>query len=142
MKKLFLVICCYCFFSCATNEIQKPDFLLGSWSRLNDKPNQSTHEIWNSDFAGLGFTLQEKDTVFKEVLSIVEKEGSLFLQVEGVNEQSTLFKFTNQTKTSFTCENPDNEFPKKIQYSIQTDTLKAKVSNSDFAIDFVFVRSN
>ena len=142
MKKLFFAVCCLFFFSCSTKEIQKPDFILGNWSRLNDQPNQKTYEIWNSDFTGIGFTLQQKDTVFKEILSIVEKEGSLFLQVEGVNEKPTLFQFTQQTKTSFTCENPENEFPKKIQYSIISDTLKAKVSNDDFSIDFVFVKSD
>ncbi|QMU65577.1 MAG: hypothetical protein GKR88_15665 [Flavobacteriaceae bacterium] len=114
---------------------------MGNWTRLNDKSGQKTYEKWNSDFTGIGYTLQEKDTVFKEILSIINKNDTLYLQVEGVNEKPTLFRFTSQTQISFTCENPKNEFPKKISYYMHSDTLKATVSNDDFTIDFVFIKS-
>lgn len=141
MKKLFYVFLALLFFSCAKETTKKPDFLLGYWVRTNDKPDQKTYEIWSPDFTGLGFTLQKSDTIFKEVLSIIEKNDSLFLKVEGVNETPTLFYFTEQTATSFTCENPNNEFPTKIHYALDAGNLKAKVSNSDFSIDFVFEKS-
>lgn len=141
MKKFLLLIVCITLFSCSKEEFKNPDFILGYWIRQNDKPNQKTYEIWNSDFTGIGFTLQESDTIFKEVLSIIEKNDSLYLQVVGVNEQPTFFKFTEQTETSFTCVNSQNEFPKKIKYYIESDTLKASVSNDDFSVDFVFVKS-
>ncbi len=141
MKGLYLFLFCVCFFSCKNDSIVKPDFLIGKWKRLNNKSNKKTYEIWRSNFTGIGFTLQESDTIFKEILSVIEKNDSLFLQVVGVNEKPTLFKFTKQSPTSFTCENPDNEFPKKIQYQIASDTLRAEVSNDDFSIDFVFVKS-
>lgn len=141
MRKLFAILVLTCLFSCSKEEFKNPDFILGYWIRQNDKPNQKTYEIWNSDFTGIGFTMQESDTIFKEVLSIIKKNDSLFLQVEGVNEEPTLFKFTEQTETSFICENPQNEFPKKIKYYIESDTLKATVSNDDFSVDFVFTKS-
>jgi len=141
MKKLLFIFCCLLFISCSKEELKKPDFLAGYWIRLNDKPTQKTYEIWNSDFTGIGFTMKKNDTIFKEVLSIIEKKDTLYLQVDGVNEEPTLFKFTNQTNTSFTGENQKNEFPKKIKYYIESDTLKATVSNDDFSIDFVFKRS-
>ena len=141
MRKLFAILILTCLFSCSKQELKKPDFILGYWIRQNDKPNQKTYEIWNSDFTGIGFTMQQRDTIFKEVLSIVKKNDSLFLQVIGVNEQPTLFNFTEQTESSFTCENLKNEFPKKIKYRIESDTLKATVSNDDFSIDFVFTKS-
>jgi len=141
MRKLFAILILTCLFSCSKEELKKPDFILGYWIRQNDKPNQKTYEIWNSDFTGIGFTMQENDTIFKEVLSIIKKNDSLFLQVEGVNEEPTLFKFTEQTETSFTCENPENEFPKKIEYYLESGNLKASVSNDDFSVDFVFVKS-
>lgn len=118
----------------------KPRFLEGKWKRVNDKPNQSTFEFWNNNLTGIGFTLQKKDTTFKEVLSIVPIQDTLFLKVVGVNENPTLFKFTSQTDHSFVCENPKNEFPKKIEYKLKNDTLKARVSNPDFGIDFIFVK--
>ena len=141
MKKILFVFCLLFLISCNKEEVKKPRFLLGNWIRTNDKPNQSTTEVWNPDFTGIGITLQQRDTVFKELLSIIEKDNVLYLKVEGVNEKPTLFKFTSQTETSFVCENPENEFPKKISYYIESDTLKASVSNDDFTIDFSFSKS-
>lgn len=109
----------------------------GKWIRLNDKPEKTTYEIWKNT-NGLGYTLQKKDTVFKEIMNIVRIKDTLFLKVEGVNENPTLFKFTKQTDTSFVCENLKNKFPKKIYYYLEKKQLKAEVSNDDFKIDFVF----
>lgn len=141
MKKLFYLLICIIFISCGKEELKEPTFLIGYWNRQNDKTNQNTYEIWNKDLTGIGFTLANNDTIFKEVLSIVKMKDSLFLKVEGVNEKPTLFKFIEQTDTSFTCENLQNEFPKKIKYYIESNTLNAKVSNDEFSIDFVFLKS-
>ena len=121
-------------------KLSKPSFIIGSWERLNDELGNSTFENWNSDFTGIGYTLKNSDTVFKENLSIIELNDTLFLEVTGVNENPTLFKFTNQHNTSFTCENKLNEFPKEINYRIENDSLKASVSNEEFSIDFIFKR--
>lgn len=71
-------------------------------------------------------------------MSILKINDTLHLEVKGVNENPTLFKFTNQTDTSFVCENPKNEFPKKITYFKDGKQLKAIVAADDFRIDFVF----
>ena len=128
------------FISCKVKkkEPQKPLFLIGDWIRTNNKKGSITYEKWNSDFTGLGFTLKEKDTTFKEILSIVNINDTLFLKVEGVNENPTLFKFTSQTDSYFVCENSKNEFPKKIKYFKENNFLKAEVSSDNFKIDFVF----
>ena len=137
------LICFYCCFlliiSCQNKveKIKKPSFLIGNWIRLNDKQGNQTYETWNTNFTGMGNTKQGEKTTFKEILSIVNLKDTLFLKVEAVNEEPTLFKFTNQTDTSFICENPKNEFPKKIRYWIENKQLKAEVSNSDFKIDFI-----
>ncbi|CAL2102027.1 conserved protein of unknown function [Tenacibaculum sp. 190130A14a] len=117
---------------------QKPKWLIGKWKRLNNKPNHTTYEFWNKDLSGLGFTLKQKDTTFKEILHIITKNDSLFLQVTGVNQSPTLFAITQQTDTSFTAENHKNEFPKIITYWKSKEYLKAKVANEEFHIDFVF----
>lgn len=119
----------------------KPSFLVGNWVRTNDKKGSITYENWNKNLKGLGYTIKEKDTTFKEILSIVSLKDTLFLKVEGVNEQATLFKFTQQTDTSFVCENPKNEFPKKITYYLENNQLKAIVAADDFKIDFIFNRN-
>ena len=139
MRFFLLFISGLLLFSCQnTVEIKKPTWLFGKWKRINNQADKLTYEFWSEDFSGIGFTLKEKDTVFKEVLHIITKNDSLFLQITGVNENPTLFAFTQQTDTSFTAENQLNEFPKTIQYWKENNQLKAKVSNDEFSIDFVF----
>lgn len=139
MKQLFLILTLLLIFSCK-HQIKNPDFLIGKWKRVNDKGSKETFEIWNQNLNGMGYSLQKKDTVFKEMLSIIEMKGNRYLQVTGVNQNPTLFEFTNQTDNSFICINPNNEFPKVISYWLEKDQLNAKVANDDFAIDFVFER--
>ena len=130
---LFLII------SCQTKKKQDyPDFLKGKWQRVNEKPGKQTFDFWNDDLTGVGFTLQNSDTIFKEVMGIVSLKDTLYLKVEGVNEAPTLFKFTKQTDSSFICENKLNEFPKKIHYFKDGKQLKCKISNEEFEVDFVF----
>lgn len=141
MKPFYVLITIALLLSCnKKTPIETPTFLFGKWKRVNNKPDKITYEYWNEDFTGLGYTLKDKDTIFKEVLSVVSIRDTLFYKVVGVNPKPTLFKFKSQTSSSFVCENPDNEFPKKIKYTLKNDTLKARVSNPDFGIDFVFIR--
>ena len=141
MKKLISILFVIGLVSCAKEELKKPDFILGYWNRVNNNPGSLTYEIWNADFTGIGFTMQKSDTVFKEILSIVEINDTLALKVEGVNEKPTLFKFTEQTETSFTSENPENEFPKKIKYYKEGSRLKAVISAGKDSVEFVFEKS-
>ena len=118
------------------------DWMLGNWQRTNDKEGQQTFEHWQkvseTEYKGLGFTVHEKDMVFKENMRLIPINGVWNLEVTGVNENPTLFYFTNQTKNSFVCENPNNEFPKKIEYQFSDKKLKAKVSAEEMEIDFEF----
>ena len=142
MRFLLLAFSFLLIISCKTKNknTSKLNWLHGKWERVNNKPNKQTFEFWSKDLTGLGFTLQKKDTVFKEKMHIVNLKDTLYLKVEGVNEQPTFFKFTNQTDSSFVCENSKNDFPKKIKYYLEYNYLKAEVSNDNVSIDFVFKR--
>ena len=144
MKILLLTCCFLMLISCdkEKNKSLKPTFLIGDWVRTNDKKGSTTYEKWNSELKGIGFTLKEKDTSFKEILSIVNVKDTLILKVESVNKNPTFFKFTKQTDSSFVCENSKNEFPKKIKYYLENDQLKAIVSSDEFKIEFNFERYN
>lgn len=141
MRVLLCLFCLFIISSCKIeNPIQKPNFIIGNWERLDDKAGKKTYEVWKDDFTGLGLTLRKNDTVFKEILSIVSINDTLTLKVEGVNETPTLFKFTSQTDSSFVAENPTHDFPTRIKYWLENNQLKAHVSNTEFGIDFVFNR--
>lgn len=144
MKKLLILCSFLLIFSCGSEikKNQNPTFLIGNWKRLNDKPGSQTYEMWNTNLVGMGYTMKGTKRSFQEILSIVKIDDTLHLEVKGVNENPTLFKFTNQTDSSFVCENPQNEFQKKIKYFIENKQLKASVSGDDFRIDFVFDKVN
>ncbi|SDS28341.1 hypothetical protein SAMN05216503_2560 [Polaribacter sp. KT25b] len=143
MRLLLFSFCFFLMVSCnnKTEKLDKPLFLIGNWVRLNDKEGNQTYETWNTNLTGIGYTKQEQKTTFQEILSIVTIKDTLYLKVEDVNKTPTLFKFTEQTDTSFVCENPENEFPKKIKYYIEDKQLKAIISADDFRIDFVFEKA-
>ena len=130
----------YLFFSCKTeeNKLQKPSFLIGNWIQVNRTDSLTTFENWNEDYEGIGLTLNKRDTTFFERMQILEKDSLLYLKVSGVNKNATYFKFTSQTDSSFTAENSINEFPKKIRYYFEYNSLKADVSNEETSLNFVF----
>ena len=128
----------------SSQENASPDFewLVGSWVRTNDKNSNETFEYWrknsSEEYIGLGCTIQKGDTIFKENLRIANINGEWNLEVSGVNENPTLFLVTRQTKNGFTSENEANEFPKKIEYFLDGETLNAIVSAGDTEIPFSF----
>lgn len=144
MKKMLPFVCFLLMISCKENINiqQKPTFLIGEWKRLDDKPGNQTYEMWNTNLVGMGYTITAGKRSFQETLAIITIKDTLYLEVSGINEKPTLFKFTEQTESSFVCENPLNEFPKKIKYFLDDKQLKAIVSADDFRIDFIFDRVN
>ena len=143
MRFIILFFCFLFFISCKKEiKFEKPTWLLGKWIRTNNDSIKTTYEFWDQNFSGLGFTLQNKDTVFIEKMNIISNKGLLYLSVIGIGETPTYFAFTEQTTTSFTVENDRNEFPKKIKYYKDNDTLKAVISNKDFSVDFNFIKMN
>ena len=128
------------FLSCINKKqkLNKPSFLIGNWIQVNRLDSLKTYETWTKDFSGIGLTLKGKDTTFFEKMKIVEKNDTLFLKVSGVNDKPTFFKFTSLTDSSFVCENPKNDFPKKIKYFTEYNYLKAEISNNTTSVHFVF----
>lgn len=120
------------------------NWLLGDWKRMNDRPGRSTFEHWtrisNSEYRGLGYTLRNGDTIFKEYIKLHLDKGEWIFEVSGVNEDPTLFQVTRKTRLSFTCENEKNEFPKYIEYSKVGRTLKARIFGGDQEVEFSFTK--
>lgn len=141
MRYILVIFSFFILTSCNSNKKhQKPQWLVGKWIRTNNKETNKTYEAWNSNFKGLGFTLLEKDTTFVENMRIISNKENLYLQITGIGETPTFFAFTQQSDNSFTVENNKNQFPKKIKYTLEKDTLKTVISNNDFSVDFKFVK--
>ena len=120
------------------------DWLIGSWIRSNDTEGNITYEHWSknssTEYTGSGCTLINNDTIFKENLRLVKTGKKWYLEVTGVNENPTLFHIINHSKTSFECENKNNEFPKNIEYALRDNMLLAKISDGETEISFSFDR--
>lgn len=119
------------------------DWLLGNWARQNDPEGKQTFEHWRkkseSEYLGLGYTLEEQDTTWKENIRLIEESGTWRFEVSGEGSM-TSFRVSDTDSVSFVCENPDNEFPKKISYTRVGDKVNALISGGDMEIPFLFNR--
>lgn len=132
-------------FETSNQDQENFDWLLGKWTRVNDKPGNATFENWSKksslEYIGLGCTLAEKDTVFKEHMRLYKNKSQWVFEVVGVNPKPTNFLVTNISTDSFVCENPENDFPKKIKYFKQGKSLIAHISAETQKIEFQFINS-
>ena len=123
------------------------DWLLGNWKRSNDKEGKQTYENWvkidEGVYQGLGYTMQESDTIWEEGIRLIHTNNAWIFEVKGKDEsESTIFELTDIQTEAFTCENEENEFPKKIKYSKSGEKLVAIVSGEDMSIPFEFEAIN
>jgi hypothetical protein len=127
---------------CSKNDSNSLEWIQGKWIRENDKEEHITYENWikksNLEYTGESFTLHKKDTTFSEKMRLIKINKVWNLEITGVHDEPIFFNFISQTKNSFVCENKENEFPKKIRYSIEKEILTAKISNDTLEIPFIF----
>ena len=126
-----------------SRQLDQLDWLIGFWERANTKPGRSAHERWqkisDTTLIGWGVSLHESDTTFVEKLQVYLKDGALYYQADvSENPAPVPFAFTSISKTGFVCENPNHDFPKKIQYELKGDTLIATTSGNGKELIFRF----
>jgi len=119
------------------------DWLLGKWKRNNEEQGKETFENWekisNSEYSGIGFTIQNGDTVKQEKIKLIKSNKKWILIVKVPEETESLtFKITDLNKKSFTCKNDSLDFPKMIKYWKDGVKIKALVSGDDLEIPFEF----
>jgi len=81
MKSGIVFLCSIlCIISCqkkTSSPVPKGDFdyLIGDWERTNEKEGKKTFEHWlqNTEalYTGIGYTLQNKDTIWKEQMQLI-----------------------------------------------------------------------
>jgi hypothetical protein len=119
-------------------------WLEGKWIRLQiKKVGRSAFEEWKKvsdyEFHGIGVTLQDKDTVFVEKLKIILVGNEIHYVADiPENPRPVHFTFTAISSQHFTCENPKHDYPKKISYQLDGDTLKAQTSGDGKLQEFLF----
>ncbi|MEQ8361234.1 MAG: DUF6265 family protein [Cyclobacteriaceae bacterium] len=143
---LFTLLACSAS-SSLQDDFIKINWLKGYWERVNAKEGRSAHERWeevsDQELKGWGVSMRGSDTAFMEVLRIVVKDGALHYVADvPENPNPVFFKFTSIDETGFICENPVHDFPKKIEYQLRGDTLKAITSGDGKELVFDFVKAS
>ena len=145
---LFIFLCAYSNPVLKASKITKDvnfSWLLGSWQRVNEQEGIKTFEHWKQAskglYIGMGCTLKERDTIWKEIIKLRRVEQNWNFEVKGKGEtQPTIFALTKIENESFICENPENEFPKMISYQKSNAGLSAMISGGGPDIVFEFKR--
>ncbi len=149
MNKILLLSICILTISCKTDPKltaeENFDWLEGNWQRTNEREGKKTFENWkkisDTEYSGEGFTLMHTDTVFQENIKLLKTDENWTFEVRmKENDTPTVFKLTALKIGTFTCENPENEFPKKIKYEKKGIKLEAVISGGGTEIPFIFER--
>lgn len=163
MKKILIVLTVILLISCnqknKTNSESKNDkteilsktanfdWLIGKWKRTNEEQGKETFENWkkvdDSEYTGIGFTMQNGDTIKQEKIRLIKIDGKWDLKVKVPEEtESTSFKMTEFSNIQFVCENNEIDFPNKIKYWKNGEKINASVSGADMEITFEFEKLN
>ncbi|HEY1040674.1 MAG TPA: DUF6265 family protein [Bacteroidia bacterium] len=109
--------------------------LLGTW--VSDYDSIKYTESWTEMSDSLLFSescmLQGKDTLFSEKVDIQTRNNKAYYipTVTGQNEEKPVsFEVKQFTDTSFVAENLQHDFPQRIVYSIQGDSLIAYIEGN------------
>ena len=119
------------------------DWLLGDWKRNNETEGKETFEVWkknnNSEYSGIGFTMQNSDTIKQEKIKLLKLGEKWVLEVQAQDEPNPItFEMTSYNEQEFICENAALDFPKLIKYWKKGDKLNALVSGDEMDITFEF----
>ncbi|MBX2846415.1 MAG: hypothetical protein KTR13_09395 [Saprospiraceae bacterium] len=148
MKHFFIIYLLALFTACSTKNSEQGegtsnsfDWLLGEWEQTNT--DATYYETWEktSDtiYEGIAVMLDGTDTLFQETITLLKTDEEWQFQVIQNGESNpTIFVLDARTATTFSCSNPENEFPKQIKYSKSETGLFATISDSERKIDFEF----
>ena len=135
LKKCFALLLFISLHSCAQQkEINKVDFLIGTWQ----VEGKQTFESWKKvgeKLEGESYKMQEGQKRVSETLEIKAEVGkviytaTVFNQNQGKGVSFTLEPIKEQL---YSFENPEHDFPNKIQYKILSKTeLQVNVLGKD-----------
>lgn len=129
-----------------TSKVENFDWLLGEWKRSNEKDGKDTFELWNkrtsSEYFGVGYTIQNGDTISKEEMQLVMVNNKWNLIVTVPESKPVTFTGISHDKNHFICENKLNDFPHRIKYWKNGTKLSASISADDIEIPFEFEKIN
>ncbi|MEQ8274723.1 MAG: DUF6265 family protein [Deltaproteobacteria bacterium] len=116
-------------------------WLEGQWVSVDG--DRTTTETWRHEdgrWIGSGVFERSGEVVSTEALEIVDVDGVLTYVATPSEQTRTAFVLTHLMKNVAVFENPEHDFPKRIEYRRRGDKLIATVSSDDRETTWTFVR--
>ncbi len=95
-----------------------PSFLPGTWKMENQEIYEHWDQLNESSLKGFSYKLKDGQITVSEYLDISETNNEITYTATVLNQNNgkgVIFRLT-KTDSTFTFENPDHDFPKKIVY--------------------------
>lgn len=148
LKCTAITFIAFVFTMCNSKQNQSTEnfnWLLGNWQRTNEEQGKTTFENWqknnDSEYNGIGFTIQNNDTISKEKMKIVNVDGKWNLLVKTQEEKDFIrFEMPEIQDDKFECKNDTLDFPKLIKYWKNGNKINALVSGDNLNLSFEFKR--
>ena len=151
-KFIIIILTASVFTMCSTKQndrkttiqdVENFDWLLGNWKRTNEEKGKETFETWkkinDTEYVGIGFTIQNNDTINQEKMKMVENNGKWVLLVKTPNEKEFIkFEVVKIEENEFECKNDSLDFPKIIKYWKNGNNINALVSGNNLKLSFEF----
>ncbi|MCB2207189.1 MAG: hypothetical protein KQH67_02730 [Bacteroidetes bacterium] len=130
---LIIFVLSSCYRPDARQSMQNLHQLEGAWSSSEGVLFNEYWEIKSDTLMiGVGFSLQEYDTAFKEELKIYLGGGDLFYAAKvGESDKFIKFKMKEAKRNRWVFENHEHDYPNIIIYEIDKDRLVAYTTNSN-----------
>ncbi len=98
-------------------------WMVGQWQCKADSAEFEEHWMRASgdSMIGMGREVKDGKLAFHEYLRLEDRDDGIYYIAQPFGKLITEYKLTNATPTVMLFENPDHDFPKKIEYSLQKD---------------------
>lgn len=116
----------------ASAQAKFPLFLEGTWKMENREIYERWDKLNDNSLKGFSFTFQGTVMTVSEYLDIALSDNRIVYTASVLNQnQGEAIGFTlTKSDSIFAFENPNHDFPKKIEYQVLSDTeLMVKVSD-------------
>lgn len=145
MRSLLIPLIVLIVITCSSKKptVEPFHWMAGNWQKVDADSSSQSVEVWQIEsdklMIGYGLTTANLDTLFYEQLKIVV-EGDAFYYIADVGQGVVRFKLVASTPESWTFENPEHDFPKRIIYQKSGEKMLAFTEAEGVSIPFEFER--
>lgn len=133
-KRTVIVLAAALLWSASATAAELPAWLAGGWRQ--DTANGWVEEQWSrpkaGEMTGLGRTMEDGEPASWEQMRIVRaKDGSLAFYAAPDGEDVTIFPLLSQTDREIVFLNAAHDYPQRIRYWREGETLHAEIALKD-----------